>query len=54
MVYNIEKAYASSILFHIFTKERGIILSKELTFEEKKAKVARFNIIDDVYFQKMV
>ena len=54
MVYNIEKAYGSSILFHIFTKEGGIILSKELTFDEKKAKVARFNIIDDVFFQKMV
>lgn len=46
--------YSIYIQNHIFTKERGIILSKKLTFEEKKAKVARFNIIDDVYFQKMV
>jgi hypothetical protein len=26
----------------------------ELTFEQKKAKVARFNVMDDVFFQKMV
>ena len=46
--------YSIYIQNHIFTKEGGIILGKELTFEEKKAKVERFNIIDDVYFQKMV
>jgi hypothetical protein len=27
---------------------------KYLSFEEKKAKVAKFNIIDDVYFQRTV
>lgn len=26
---------------------------KPLTFEEKKAKVARFNVMDDTFFHKM-